>query len=197
MDSHTVSDFGELSKALANVLKDSTHTKIDASPLSPDYFWGGFDDRIGRERFNSPSYRSARGKQGRGRDSGHIVSAARRYNRNGQVNQLYCRRGQGNQLYCRRGQGDQLYCRRGQGDQLDCRREPRRPARLQTRPHPPTKLLINSTHTLPLRRLTLLTTFRRSCRTFSLTPQTGLRKASANKSCCTIRLRCPPHRVTL
>ena len=132
VDSHTVSDFGELSKALANVLKDSTHTKIDASPLSPPTTSGeGSTTGSVANALMSPSYRSARSKQGRGRDSSHIVSAARRYNRNGQgnqlhcrrgqVNQLYCRRGQVNQLYCRRGQGDQLYCRRGQGDQLYCR----------------------------------------------------------------------------
>ena len=35
VDAQTVSDFGQLSKALANAIKDSTHTKIEAQPVSP------------------------------------------------------------------------------------------------------------------------------------------------------------------
>ena len=35
VDGQTASDFGQLSKALANAIKDSTHTKIEAPPVSP------------------------------------------------------------------------------------------------------------------------------------------------------------------
>ena len=35
MDAQTASDVGQLSKALANAIKDSTHTKIEAQPVSP------------------------------------------------------------------------------------------------------------------------------------------------------------------
>ena len=35
VDGQTASDFGQLSKALANAIKDSTHTKIEAQPVSP------------------------------------------------------------------------------------------------------------------------------------------------------------------
>ena len=84
MDAQTASDVGQLSKALLNAIKDSTHTKIEVLTGEPHDLRGRSHERIGREQRSSrwPASLSPRlgflvGVPGRGCGANQLYSRER------------------------------------------------------------------------------------------------------------------------